>query len=63
MSILIRPLGALLNRGRALGCAGAWVLTNRTNPPAMRVYAEQGGIEAPQDQVMYTFHLEEGEEP
>jgi hypothetical protein len=33
------------------------VLTDRSNAPAMRLYASSGGQEAPVDQVMFTFFL------
>jgi len=48
---------ALLNRARQLDCAEAWVLTDRANEPAMRLYASCAGRAAPRDQVMYTFEL------
>ncbi len=50
-------LRALLEAGRATGCVEAWVLTERQNEPAMRLYASLGGNEAPGDQVMITFAL------
>jgi ribosomal protein S18 acetylase RimI-like enzyme len=50
-------LGALLGVGRSLGCTEAWVLTDRENTAAMRLYASVGGEEAPNDQVMFTFWL------
>jgi aminoglycoside 6'-N-acetyltransferase I len=50
-------LGALLEAGRELGCGEAWVLTDRSNAPAMRVYSALGGVEAPMDQVMFSFNL------
>ena len=43
--------------GRRLGCAEAWVLTNRSNEAAMRLYASSSREAAPQDAVMFTFHL------
>lgn len=49
----------LLDAGRALGCGEAWVLTDRTNAPAMATYTSAGGVESPQDQVMFTFFLDE----
>ena len=52
-----RILGAILEAGRALGCSEAWVLTERDNAPAMRLYASAGGVEAPKDAVMFTFFL------
>lgn len=54
-----RILGALLEAGRALGCSEAWVLTERDNTPAMRLYASMGGVEAPKDAVMFSFFLKD----
>ncbi len=48
-------LGELLVAARALGCAEAWVLTDRSNRPAMRLYASMGGAETPHEQVRLTF--------
>ena len=48
---------ALLQHARHLGCGEAWVLTERSNHAAMRLYASTGGQEAPNDQVMFTFFL------
>jgi aminoglycoside 6'-N-acetyltransferase I len=50
-------LRTLFDRGRALGCHQAWVLTDRSNEAAMRLYAEVGGIEAPGDTVIQEFRL------
>lgn len=50
-------LGALLDRARVVGCAEAWVLTDRSNPPALGLYSSLGGVEASRYQVMFTFHL------
>src|SRR5438045_8420592 len=41
---------ALLDEGRRHGCVEAWVLTDRDNAPAMRLYASCGGCEAPREQ-------------
>lgn len=49
---------ALLQQAERLGCREAWVLTDRANPAAMRLYASTGGQEAPHDQVMFTFFLD-----
>jgi ribosomal protein S18 acetylase RimI-like enzyme len=55
-----RVVQALLERGRALGCRLAWVLTSRTNTPAMRLYASLGGNDASEEaQVMFEFRLDE----
>jgi aminoglycoside 6'-N-acetyltransferase I len=50
-----RLLGEMLARGRALGCAEAWVGTEHDNKPARRLY-ESFGVEA-ESFVMYTFTL------
>ena len=47
----------LLQHGQRLGCREAWVLTERSNQAAMRLYASTGGKEVPDDQVMFTFDL------
>ena len=51
-------LGALFEAARELGCREAWVLTGRTNPAAMRLYASVGGVEASEDPVMFSFRLQ-----
>ena len=48
---------ALLQHAEQLGCREAWVLTDRTNHAAMRLYAASGGQQAPTEQVMFTFFL------
>jgi GNAT superfamily N-acetyltransferase len=53
-------LQKLFDRARTLGCVEAWVLTDRGNQGAMRLYGSRGGIEAPTDQVMFTFRLDAG---
>ncbi len=51
-------LDCLLDAGRAHGCAQAWVLTERDNIPAMRLYASIDGAQAPSDHVMISFLLD-----
>ena len=51
-------LDALLRHGRALGCGEAWVLTDRDNTAAMRLYASAGGEEYRPDPVMFEFDLD-----
>lgn len=51
-------LAAVLDLGCELGCTEAWVLTDRRNRPAMKLYAGQGGVEYPDDMVMFTFRLQ-----
>jgi GNAT superfamily N-acetyltransferase len=53
-----RLLRALLDVARGLGCAEAWVLTDRANTAAMRLYAAAGSTAAPTDHVMVTFRLD-----
>ena len=45
---------ALIDLARQLGCREAWVLTDRDNAAAMRLYEAVGGI-ATRDHVMFTF--------
>jgi aminoglycoside 6'-N-acetyltransferase I len=52
-----RLLHSLLDVARGLGCAEAWVLTDRTNTAAMRLYPAAGSTEPPSDHVMFTFRL------
>ena len=52
---------AILENARALGCGEAWVLTDRSNAAAMRLYASAGGRLAPGDTVMFEFSLDEGQ--
>jgi ribosomal protein S18 acetylase RimI-like enzyme len=49
---------ALLLHGERLGCREAWVLTDRSNHAAMRLFASSGGQEAPHDPAMFTFVLD-----
>jgi ribosomal protein S18 acetylase RimI-like enzyme len=51
-------LRSILETARGIGCAEAWVLTDRQNVAAMRLYSASGGTE-PSDQVMYTFRLDD----
>ena len=53
-----RMLDVLLDRGRMLRCTEAWVLTDRSNTIAQRLYAATSGAVAPEDAMMYTFFLE-----
>ena len=54
-------LRALFEAGRGLGCAHAWVLTDRENRAAMRLYASAGGIGT--EHMMFTFRLGAGPPP
>lgn len=49
---------ALLEVGRDAGCSEAWVLTERNNQPAMKLYKAVGGEEEKQEIVMFSFTLE-----
>jgi aminoglycoside 6'-N-acetyltransferase I len=55
-----RLLRSLFAVARGRGCAEAWVLTDRANTAAMRLYAAAGSTGAPTDQVMFTFRLDGG---
>lgn len=50
-------LKELLQLGRKLGCKNAWVLTDRSNEPANRLYKSSGGQIDPGDTVMYEFDI------
>ena len=58
-----RLLHSLFAVARGLGCAEVWVLTDRANTAAMRLYAVAGNADAPTDHVMFTFRLDTGEAP
>jgi ribosomal protein S18 acetylase RimI-like enzyme len=47
----------LLADARAAGCREAWVLTDRSNEPAIRLYEASGGQETPGDHLMFSFPL------
>lgn len=49
---------ALLEVARNAGCSEAWVLTERNNQPAMRLYKAAGGEEDQEEIVMFTFRLD-----
>ena len=55
-----RLLQAVFDIARDLGCAEAWVLTDRANTAAMRLYSAAGSTETPTDHVMFTFRLDDG---
>jgi len=50
-------LKVLFAHGRALGCAEAWLGTERTNMAARRMYAAVGGEEEDEDTVIVWFNL------
>ena len=50
-------LGALLTKAKELQCTEAWVLTEQSNEPAMRLYGALGGHKNPERQVMFEFNL------
>jgi ribosomal protein S18 acetylase RimI-like enzyme len=47
----------ILKLGRELGCRNAWVLTDRGNEPANRLYRSVGGETGEEGTVMYEFDL------
>lgn len=49
----------MLQLGEKLDCQNAWVLTDRSNTPANRLYLSAGGALAEGDTVMYEFELAE----
>ena len=48
---------AILAEAKQSGCSEAWVLTDRTNVPAMAMYKSAGGEEILPDHTMFTFKL------
>jgi len=56
--VATRLLRAVFEAARRAGCAEAWVLTDRANTAAMRLYAAAGRTSAPTDHVMFTFDLD-----
>ena len=48
---------AVLDEAKRSGCAEAWVLTDRSNLPAMSMYKSAGGEETLPDPTMFTFKL------
>jgi ribosomal protein S18 acetylase RimI-like enzyme len=50
-------LRMLFAAGRELGCTQAWVLTDRDNAAAMRLYASVGGDPGTREHVMFDFRL------
>ena len=47
----------ILKLARGLGCKNAWVLTDRSNGPANRLYTSAGGHISEEDMVMYELKL------
>jgi ribosomal protein S18 acetylase RimI-like enzyme len=58
-----RLLRTVFEEARRVGCAEAWVLTDRANTAAMRLYAAAGRTRAPTDHVMFTFELDAAPAP
>jgi aminoglycoside 6'-N-acetyltransferase I len=50
-------LRMVLDAGRTLGCTQAWVLTDRDNTAAMRLYESLGGDPGTREHVMFEFQL------
>jgi GNAT superfamily N-acetyltransferase len=53
-----RLLRSVFDVARGFGCAEAWVLTDRANTAALRLYSVAGNAEAPTDHVMFEFRLD-----
>jgi ribosomal protein S18 acetylase RimI-like enzyme len=49
-----RMLAAMLTMGEKLGCREAWVLTDRANLAAMKLYESAAGAATAREQMMYT---------
>lgn len=53
----------ILQLGRRLGCKNAWVLTDRGNEPANRLYKSAGGHIDEEDTLLYEFDLDSDPSP
>lgn len=53
-----RLMEVLLADARAAGCRESWVLTDRDNEAAMRLYESVGGRQTPGNHVMFSFDLD-----
>lgn len=51
-------MNEMLRLGKQLGCVNAWVLTDRSNEAANRLYKSAGGQIEEGDTVMYEFGLD-----
>ena len=49
---------AILEEAKKSNCSEAWILTDRSNLPAMAMYKSAGGDESLPDPTMFTFKLE-----
>ena len=52
-----RLMERLVELATELGCTEAWVLTDRENEAACRMYENAGADTPPDDSIMYTFRL------
>jgi len=52
-----RLVSALLERGRAMGCTGAWLVTEEDNEEARGLYRSMRAEEATTLAVVYSWHL------
>jgi ribosomal protein S18 acetylase RimI-like enzyme len=55
--VATRLLRALFEHAQGLGCWQAWVLTNRSNAAAMRLYVSAGGLADADDTILFEFDL------
>jgi len=53
----------MLRLGRELSCANAWVLTERSNIPANKLYQSAAGYVDSDETVMYEFKIPSGDKP
>lgn len=51
-------LQSLFRLGENLGCREAWVLTDRSNAPAQRLYASVGGEKPDEEPILFEFRLD-----
>jgi len=52
-----RLVRRMLEDARTSGCTEVWLLTERSNGPAMALYESLGGVEGDSDSAIFTFKL------
>jgi ribosomal protein S18 acetylase RimI-like enzyme len=55
-----RLVRLMVEHGRALGCATAWIATELDNAPARALYRAAGGVPDAQPAEVFTFDLQSG---
>lgn len=56
-------LRLLFDLARSLGCLHAWVLTDRGNSSAIKLYSSLPGAASPKESLMFEFDLDAADDP